>query len=163
MKIPGKAIERFWKHVEKTDDASCWNYTGYILNSGYGHFVIGKKRIRAHRLSWLINNGEIPEGMLICHTCDNRKCVNPKHLFIGTNKDNALDREEKGRGAHNNTKPQYGEKNGLSKLTRFKVDEILELYKESGCTQQALADEFNVSRSTISHITTGRIWKEVSK
>lgn len=88
-------MNRFYDKVNKTN--SCWLWTGSLTKYGYGKININKKYISTHRLSWELVNGKIPEGMHICHTCDVRSCVNPEHLFLGTPKDNAVDREQKGR------------------------------------------------------------------
>lgn len=91
--------EKFWEKVRKTD--GCWEWIGAtvarygVLYVGEGDRLVAKK---AHRLSWEMQNGPIPPGMLMCHTCDNPPCVNPAHLFLGTIADNNLDREAKGRG-----------------------------------------------------------------
>jgi hypothetical protein len=88
--------ERFEKFVEKTD--SCWLWKGAITYRGYGHFCIGVgKVVRAHRWLYEYCNGPIPEGLQALHTCDVRNCVNPEHIFIGTNADNQKDGREKGR------------------------------------------------------------------
>lgn len=91
--------ERFWAKVAKSD--SCWNWTGSLAGSGYGYLHIGDKVERkprtAHRVSWEIHNGPIPEGLWVLHKCDNRKCVNPEHLFIGDRVDNMRDCAAKGR------------------------------------------------------------------
>ena len=86
--------ERFWCKVEKTD--SCWNWKA-SLKSGYGGFQYNGHFVRAHRASWHMHNGPIPEGIFICHKCDNPLCVNPEHLFLGTHRDNVLDAVSKGR------------------------------------------------------------------
>jgi hypothetical protein len=93
--VPGAWRARFWAKVSKTDD--CWNWIGAIGETGYGNFGIGYRTYRAHRLSYEMHYGPIPSGMLVCHKCDNRKCVRPDHLFIGTHKDNMTDCSEKGR------------------------------------------------------------------
>ena len=87
-------MKRFWDKVEKTD--GCWNWKANKAN-GYGHFSLYGKKIKAHRYSWIMKYGEIPAGMLICHHCDNKACVNPDHLFIGTQSDNLKDCVRKGR------------------------------------------------------------------
>ena len=88
-------MERFWAKVDKSGD--CWLWTASKTKEGYGYFRFDGAMRKAHRMSWLLTNGEIPEGMLVCHTCDNPSCVNPKHLWLGTNRDNMDDMNAKGR------------------------------------------------------------------
>jgi hypothetical protein len=100
--------ERFWKHVRKMEE--CWEWTGQIQSKGYGwmeftlkRIEVGKDRvlrIRVHRLSWQLHNGEIPDGIKVLHTCDNRRCVRPSHLFLGSDRDNYEDAIEKNRRLH---------------------------------------------------------------
>lgn len=91
--------ERFWSKVDKGSDDECWNWNAAITPKGYP--VIGadktNKTIKAHRVSWELINGEIPEGMMVLHKCDNSKCVNPKHLYLGTHQDNMDDKAERDR------------------------------------------------------------------
>lgn len=93
------AAVRFWRHVNKGSPYECWVWTGSNDGKGYGQISAGAGRspIKAHRLSWEIHNGQIPAGMVICHRCDNPKCVNPSHLFVGTQKDNMVDCATKNR------------------------------------------------------------------
>jgi hypothetical protein len=149
-----KDIKRFWKKVNKTD--SCWNWSNCIIGHGYGGFKINRKIIRAHRFSWLLYFGEIPIRMLVCHKCDNPKCVNPEHLFLGTNKDNTNDMIQKGRG--NKAK---GEKQGFSKLTEEQVINIRKEYIEGNISYSKLSKKYNVVFGTIAAVLTNKTWKHI--
>lgn len=89
---------RFWLNVQKTE--GCWLWTGRRDGAGYGQIFVQGRRIGVHRLSWLLNCGEIPEGLFVCHHCDVPLCVRPDHLFVGTHDDNMRDAAIKGRMAH---------------------------------------------------------------
>jgi hypothetical protein len=146
---PRPVEERFWEKVVKSD--TCWNWIGGKFANGYGSIGLGVDRIiiSAHRLSWQLHFGQIPVEMHVCHHCDNRACVNPAHLFLGTPADNVADCVRKGRIATR-------ERVGSHKLTEEEVDFV----GRSGETQTALAERFGVHQSTISDVVTGVTWKQ---
>ncbi len=134
----------------------CWNWTGLRNDRGYGRFHFGKKNILAHRAAWIAVAGkEIPDGMVICHSCDNRTCCNPAHLFLGTQSDNMQDCVRKGR--KNN--PQ-GERHPRSKLTEDIVRQIKACKSAGDAT--AVATRFNTSQSHVSNIWRGERWGHLS-
>lgn len=155
-----KDIRRFWKLVDKRDDDECWIYKGKKDIYGYGKFILNiiydNKAAIASRVSWVIHFGGIPEGMLVLHHCDNPSCVNPKHLFLGTNKDNARDKIIKGR-----CNCVYGENHWFAKLKELDVIDIKTKYKNKEATQAELARLYHVKPVTINHIICGRSWNHV--
>lgn len=154
--------DRFWGNVNKfteNNDSGCWVWTGNLSHTGYGRFRIfnaGKKKgIGAHQYSWfLFHNKFVSPGLNVCHTCDNRKCVNPYHLFAGTTQDNTADRVSKNRSAR-------GESHAFSKLDNSKVREIRELYAATKYTQKQLSKIYGVSESVISSVVQRKTWKQV--
>lgn len=142
----------FESHVIRKD--GCWDWNG-SLSGTYGHMRFNNKNIGIHRASWMIHRGEIPEGYSICHTCDNKSCSNPDHLFLGTPKDNIQDMFNKGR----ENKPQ-GEKIGTSKLTNENVFRIKELINMGvSCTR--IAKDFGVHCMTVYDIKHNKTWKHI--
>ena len=145
-------MDRFWSKVSKTD--GCWIWTGAHYRSGHGHSYFKGKYVGAHRLSWILENGEIPEGTNVCHHCDNPPCVNPDHLFLGSQADNMRDMRQKNRGAK-------GETHGSAKLSLEKVIEI-KLALKQGRTQASVAVEYQVGRAQISRIASGKRWQNLT-
>jgi hypothetical protein len=92
-----KQLESFWIRVDKKSSSECWEWTGALTNKGYGKLSFSYKSRAAHRLSYELFYGEIADGLFVCHKCDNPKCINPHHLFLGTHKDNMVDMCSKGR------------------------------------------------------------------
>lgn len=152
---PKDKLKRRSKYIK---ESGCIEWTG-ATSDGYGSICVRKKNgkkgtIGTHRLSYQAYFGDIPQGMCVCHKCDNRKCVNPEHLFLGTHLDNAKDREVKGRGNH-----QIGEK-CTAKLKEKQVVLIRKLYKH-GILQKDIANRFGINPSTISYIITRKTWKHI--
>ena len=153
MNITTKIKDRFFAKVNKT--SGCWYWTGVKNDDGYGYFKLNGKMISSHRLMWLFLNGKIPKNICICHTCDNPGCVNPKHLWLGTRKDNMIDMANKGRM---NTK---GEINGRSKLNVEKVIKIRKLYTIGNITMEKLGNKFGVTKQQIYHIINNISWTHI--
>ena len=149
--------DRFWEKVDKKGENECWEWGAYIHHSGYGHIQIGRNSYRAHRISWELNVGEIPEGMCVLHTCDNRICVNPNHLFLGTYKDNAVDRDKKKRGV---IPDNSGENHGMSKLKEEDIFKIRYFYRR-GKSPTEIAKWFPVDRRTVSKIVNRKAWTHI--
>ena len=147
---PGREA-RFWEKVERT--IGCWIWTGAHVPDGYGSFMDGGHSRKAHRVAWELAFGEIPVGMHVLHTCDNRTCVNPRHLYLGTNADNVRDRVARGR-----TGDHRGHRNPNAKLTPFDVWSIRRR-RANGERRADIARAFGVDGSTIGRITGGKSWK----
>lgn len=143
--------ERLWGKVEKT--ATCWLWTGTTNNQGYGMIFCRerRKKVLASRASFEIAYGAIPDGVYVCHHCDNPLCVRPDHLFLGTPLSNMADMVSKGRHAH-------GSKQPTSKLTEGDVLRIRQLLSEGNMRDCQIAKLFNVSHSAISDIKCRRKW-----
>lgn len=137
--------------------SDCWYWTGFIDELGYGVSSDHKVR-KAHRLSWSIFNGDIPKGMKVLHKCDIRSCVNPNHLFLGTQADNVQDMISKGRQVYPTPKP--GVLNPQAKLTPIKVLEIREKYK-NGETLNDLTEEYGISKMTVFRAAKQISWRHI--
>ena len=164
-KRPCKTIEEYHNHVKKELLSKrnivneCWEWLGQLDNKGYGRrtFTIdGKKRkTPVHQISYRLWKGDIEKGLFVCHTCDNRKCFNPEHLWIGTQKDNLQDMKIKGRGVDHK-----GEKHPQSKLKEKDVLDIRRMRLE-GKKLSELADIFKVNLVTILYICNRKNWKHI--
>lgn len=161
-------VDRFWKYVEKSD--GCWIWRG--ARGGLGRYgqIVGDNRevLIASRVSWELANGPIPSGLLVCHRCDNPPCVNPAHLFLGTNADNAADKMRKGRlrlkfptGDPNHPwrlHPKRGAEVWNAKITPALAEEIRRRYAGGAVTQQQLWTEYGLSRASVQRVLHGRHW-----
>lgn len=152
-------MKRFFDKIDKTE--SCWNWTAGGRSNGYGAMKYNGKTIDTHRMSWMIHFGEIPDGLFVCHKCDNRNCVNPNHLFLGTNQDNMKDAFNKGR--LNMPTSSWFQKNNIPKHRTLKTnDEIIFIkksIKERTCSLKELSITLNVPYQLIRDINCGRVYK----
>ena len=152
MRLTSRQVENFWAKVDKADGDGCWEWTASKFRLGYGCFGVsidGRQRIHgAHRVSWMIANDFADPPSCVLHHCDNRGCVRPSHLYVGTNFDNALDAVERGRLA----------KNG-AKLSREQVREM-RLRRRSGEGVRSLSESFGVSMSAVSMVCTGKTYSD---
>lgn len=153
--------ERFWSKVDRRGDDECWPWTGARSVQGYGKLFAGRSPTgavmhhKAHRLSWEIaNDRAVPEGRFILHSCDNRPCVNPRHLREGDHDDNMRDRAVRGRG-----KQQLGEASPCAKLTETQVRQIIEeLRRFPRRSQAAIAADFGIKQPQVSRIMHRKSW-----
>jgi len=145
----------FWQRIVRTPN--CWLWQGAKNSDGYGNLTYRGKPYRAHRLAWILTNGPVPEGMEVCHTCDNPLCANPNHLFVGTHLENMHDSLNKGRTAKTRAR---GERNGFHKLTWAKVLAIRFVYGLGHYSQQELGQFFNCHQRTVSRVVRNEHWNE---
>lgn len=152
QKIPNALS--FWQHVALTADIDrCWEWQGHISRFGYGTAPFQGKRHLAHRLAWFFFYGQEPKG-LACHHCDNRKCVNPHHLYEGTHQSNSADMARRGRAMR-------GSKHIDARLTEADIPEIIRRW-EQGESQASLAREYLVGATTLSHVVHRRNWRHIN-
>lgn len=155
--------ERFWARVDKS--GRCWIWVGTKAN-GYGELRVHGVDQRAHRVSWEMHFGPIPDGLFVCHRCDNPPCVNPSHLFLGTQKDNMADCRSKGRTETGSTvHPELlprGESHWHAKFSEADVVAIRTQYAEGGISLRSIARQYGVSYSAIHLIVLRRSWRHVA-
>ena len=143
--------ERFWPKVQRGPD--CWLWTASRHSAGYGQISINNRPVTAHRVAWELTVGPVPAGMDVCHTCDNRLCVNPAHLFLGTRAENMADMARKYRGT-------TGERNRHAKLTDQQVIAI-RAARAQGESRHEVAARFGVSPYTVKDIERRKTWTHV--
>lgn len=148
------AEQRFWERVVRGPKGVCWNWLGNKDQDGYGRLWTGKRTTPAHRFSWQIRYGSIPNGFQVLHKCDNPSCVNPHHLFLGTPRENIDDMLAKGRSLK-------GEKHSLAKLTESQAIEVLRWRPGCGEKLKDVAKRLRVSLSAIELIRSGRNWSHL--
>lgn len=145
--------DRIMKFISVKENDECWEFNGCRNPDGYGQIGVNGKSDRAHRVMFRIHKGEIPENMVVMHTCDNPPCCNPNHLKLGTQQDNILDMVAKKRLVN-----KFGEESSLSKLSNAQVKEILSKYAGTKGEKAKLAREYGVCQTTINNILTGKTW-----
>jgi hypothetical protein len=154
-----KDKKRFWNKVKLPDyigTDECWEWQASLWVTGYGKFLLNGHEMLSHRIAYELSIGPIPEGMHVLHHCDNPPCVNPSHLFLGTQVDNMHDMFSKNRQNH-----AYGEAIGAAKLTEVSVIEIRYLYATGGHSQRELGTIFGIDHSVISDIVTRKTWTHI--
>ncbi len=149
-KVREQLADRFWRFVDADGPDGCWEWTGGRLPKGYGNIWDGEKLSRAHRVSYELFRGAIPQGMQVLHSCDNPPCTNPGHLFLGTNADNLADRVAKGRSAS-------GERHGNAKLTTAQVLAIRADQRHF----RTIAKEYGIFPNYV-HQIKSRAWRRAS-
>lgn len=148
-------VERFWLKVAVAEPTECWLWTALCDPRGYGRIKNHGRMILAHRVSYEIHYGPIPDGLLVCHDCDNPPCVNPTHFFLGTMTDNMNDMFSKGRNA-------IGERMGTAKLTDADVKKIRELYESRYGSYAEIGRLFGVTDGTVHLIVTRQTWRHIA-
>lgn len=145
--------ERFWSKVDRSGE--CWEWQGAKYRNGYGYLTVNGKRAQsAHRTSYALHYGPFPKELCVCHRCDNKACVRPEHLFLGTHKDNMADAVSKGR-------MHPGSRHGIAVLTERDVYSIRVQYHSGEATASELAKRYGVRYATIDLILIGANWKHV--
>ena len=146
--------QRFESCVTRAGSDSCWMWTRKPNANGYGYIKVKNKKVLAHRLSYQLHVGEIPDGMIICHSCDTPLCVNPDHLFLGTHAINVADKVAKGRQT-------IGERNSRAKLTDEAVAAIRVLVGKFGIKRSAIAKSLKLSKTTITYAINHTTWRHI--
>jgi hypothetical protein len=179
-KVREPAIDRFRRKFVVGDGSDpCWNWVGFVMPNGYGKFSFGREHFLAHRSSWHLLRGPIPDGMCVLHKCDNRRCVNPDHLFVGSEMDNTQDMIAKGRNSTGDrhwsrakrsafmrrviepgVPKRRGSLHGNAKLTEEDVRAIRRRVA-AGETRLAVSRSFSVTNATVCGIVNRRSWKHV--
>lgn len=149
-------VERFWSYVQKSE--GCWTWTGADRGNGYGCLKVHRKVLSTHCISFALHFGEIEPGLIVCHACDNRRCVRPDHLFAGTPAANFHDMAAKGR-----RNIACGEQTSASKLTAVQVEQIYLLRRDDRITVRELARMFGVGTRCIDRIVYGKGWRHVTE
>ncbi|NVJ27312.1 HNH endonuclease [Myxococcus sp. AM011] len=157
--------ERFWSKVAKAHENDCWLWQAAISHTGYGVIGLGRQADGigySHRLAWALSNGPIPEGLYVLHRCDNRRCCNPSHLFLGTHAENMRDAARKGRLASQSQPERMvrGERHPNAKLNDTIVQTIRAL-RAGGRSYRQIARHLGIPKSNVAAVALGRTWRHV--
>lgn len=147
--------EDFFTNVQLGTKNECWIWLAGKTGLGYGQYILNGKVLYAHRVSWMLKNGDIPKGLHVLHRCDNPKCVNPNHLYVGTHQQNMNDKKMRGRNPG-----LKGELSPKAKLTWEQVREMRILYSKGNISHRELAKKFGISNRMVSAIIRKDCWKE---
>lgn len=160
-------VSYFESKIDKTHESGCWIWTMKKNSCGYGTSTVAKRfgySIGAHRASYELYIGEIPEGAYVCHKCDNPACVNPDHLFIGTPVENTQDAIRKGRNSHGESHRLAVSKGALkgeeNKNSKLKEEDVLKIRSDNRPLQE-IADEYGITYKHTSQIRLGKLWKHI--
>lgn len=170
MSVPKTPVDqRFWAKVDRRGADECWPWTATLTRYGYGRIWDGSTMAHAHRVSYKLAYGPIADELVVCHRCDNRWCVNPNHLFAGTQADNVHDAQAKGRMSqgepHSAVLRQViprGEEHWRTQLTESDVREMRRLRADEGLTGRQIADRFPTSKWNVFMILRGETWRHVA-
>lgn len=147
------SAENFWSRVSAPTATGCREWQGYTLKNGYGRLMWNRELVSAHRLAWLLSTGSPAGDAYVCHRCDNRRCCEPTHLFLGDARENYADCRAKDRHMR-------GERQPLAKLTSADIPLLRRLWKD-GATLEAIAKRFGICKQTVHRAATGRSWAHV--
>lgn len=156
MKLDSCVKDSFWAKTEMIPFHDCWEWSASRTDTGYGKMVVNGRLERAHRVSYEMHFGPIPVGKIVMHKCDNRGCVNPHHLVVGTKKENAMDMVAKLRGTHGELQP-------TSKLTADLVLRIRSEYRPGYTTLKDIADKYGIVFQTVSAIFHRKLWRHLDE
>lgn len=152
LRAPRPLEDRFWEKVDRSGgDNSCWLWTSALDTKGYGVIQIHGKTIKATRVAYQLTTGPIPPGLLMCHTCDNPPCVNPRHLYAGSYSENGIDASQRGRLVI-----MRGEDHIRAKLTNSEAEEVRRLYRKGGFSQREIGERYGLAQTTVSRIVRGK-------
>ena len=155
-KIKEKTVKRFHEKIQIIGESGCWIWMGCVGHYSYGQFCVNSKTLLAHRASWILHYGNIPDGLRVCHRCDVPSCVNPNHLFLGTAQDNTDDMMRKDR-----TNPRKGEDHHAARLTAEKVRQMRKEYQPGYGNLAAIARKYNTSETSAHYAINRKTWKHV--